>query len=526
MAAVSAPQRLRSAHAPASSYARSAAIFLALGALWACEDLQPLNQLTPAGAFDPNALDFGEVAVGSSSRLTADLANTGPIALTITEVSRVDSFTMSGDGKSKLTEVTIAPGDIKIVDVEFLAMAEGEVKGEFVVKAEGLEIKLPVRGVGVIRRTPKIVVEPTALDFGGVELNGMGRKDIVLRNDGNGPGTINGARLASTGADISAMDTYRLEGLTFPLTLAEGESAMASVSFFPTTAGQKRDQLTFLGAVPQADVVLDLDGSGLETRGGLVCTPAALDYGRVERGMTRSQTVNCEARGGGVRYLGATVDNGPSASLFAVTLPPPASDLMAGEVVRFFVEFRPDGLPQRHTGSVSVQYSGAMGTQSVRIPLTGEVIPPPVTNTAISVVLRWDTNLTDLDTHLVRPGGRFFDNTSDCYFANSSPDWGTPGDSTDNPFLDVDDTDGRGPENINLSRTAAGNYQVQIHYWNGFIPSRATVEVFLDGMSVGTFNQTLRCGDLWSVGTVQWNGMTGTFVPSTSVTRSGEGPCG
>ena len=186
MAAVSAPQRLRTAHAPASSYARAATIFLALGALWACEDLQPLNQLTPAGAFDPTALDFGEVAVGSSARLTADLANTGPIALTITEVSRVDSFTMSGDGKSKLTEVVIAPGDIKIVDVEFLAMAEGEVKGEFVVKAEGLEIKLPVRGVGVIRRTPKIVVVPM---HGRVSERGdRPRERVVDGHDGSGEG--------------------------------------------------------------------------------------------------------------------------------------------------------------------------------------------------------------------------------------------------------------------------------------------------------------------------------------------------
>jgi hypothetical protein len=173
-----------------------------------------------------------------------------------------------------------------------------------------------------------------------------------------------------------------------------------------------------------------------------------------------------------------------------------------------------------------VVFSGSMGMQTVRIPITGEVIPPPVTNTAISVVLRWDTNLTDVDTHLVRPGGRFFDPRSDCYFASMSPDWGTIGDTSDNPFLDVDDTDGRGPENINLSRTAAGDYLVQIHYWNGFVPTRATVEIYLDGARVGQFDRQLRCGDLWTVGTVQWNGMSGTFVPSTRVEPSSEGPCG
>lgn len=519
----------RSRTPAASSYARAAAIFLAasLGGslIVGCEDVQPLAELVPKGAFDPVSLDFGEVQVGMSARLPVDLKNVGPLPFTITEVVRANSFTMYGDGKSNLIDETLASDAVKTVDVEFLAMAEGEVSGEMIVRADDLEIKLPVRGVGVIRRLPKIVLDPTSLDFGSVELNGMGTRTVTLRNEGNAPGTITGARLATTGADVNGMDTYRLSGVGFPLTLAEGGTAEVTVTFHPTTAGQKRDQITFLGMQPQGDLVLDLDGSGLESRGGFVCTPATLDYGRVERGMNQSQTVNCEARGGNVQFTSATIE-GASAPLFVIALPPPPSMVASGDTIRFFVEFRPDGLPQRHQAAAVVAFTGAMGPQTVRIPITGEVIPPPVTNTAISVVLRWDTNLTDVDMHLIRPGGQFFDNPSDCYFANLSPDWGTRGDTTDNPFLDVDDTDGRGPENINLSRAAAGDYSVQIHFWQGFVPTRASVEIFLDGASVGTFDRTFACGDLWNVGTIQWNGMTGTFNPVNRVGPSTEGPCG
>lgn len=527
MGTVSVHERSRRTAAP--SYARAAAIFLAAtatGSLLGCDDEQGLVGLTPSAVFDPSSLDFGEVQVDRSKRLPVDLQNTGPLAFTITEVVRADGFTMYGDGKSTLVGVTFAPNEIKTVDVEFSSMSEGEKTGEIVVRADDLEIKLPVRGVGVINRVPQIVVDPTSLPFGSVELNGMASKPIVLKNNGNAPGTLNGVRLASTGADITNADTYRVEGFTFPLTLAEGQTAEGTVSFHPTTAGQKRDQITFLGAQPQNDVVLDVDGAGLESRGGLVCTPANIDFGRVERGMTQSQTVTCEARGGNVEFTSAVIGNGPSRALFAVTGAPAATVMSSGQTAVFFVEFRPDGLPQRHTGSVVVAFSGAMGAQTVSIPINGEVIPPPVTNTAISVVVRWDTNRTDVDTHLLRPGGTFFDNRSDCYFGNMSPDWGTIGDTTDNPFLDVDDTDGQGPENINLTRTAAGDYVVQVHYWNGFVPTRATVEVFLDGSSVGSFNHVVNCGDLWTVGTVRWTGSSGTFVPSTRVEASGEGPCG
>jgi len=66
-----------------------------------------------------------------------------------------------------------------------------------------------------------------------------------------------------------------------------------------------------------------------------------------------------------------------------------------------------------------------------------------------------------MDLHFVRPGGMpFAFDGSDCYFARMAPDWGRAGDTTDNPFLDRDDTNGPGPENINLSSAAPGDYQV------------------------------------------------------------------
>ena len=73
------------------------------------------------------------------------------------------------------------------------------------------------------------------------------------------------------------------------------------------------------------------------------------------------------------------------------------------------------------------------------------------------VQLTWDTgpSNSDIDLHLVRPGGSVSSATTDCYYGNCTPfdpalDWGVAG-ATGNPLLDVDNTDGYGPENITLS---------------------------------------------------------------------------
>jgi hypothetical protein len=63
------------------------------------------------------------------------------------------------------------------------------------------------------------------------------------------------------------------------------------------------------------------------------------------------------------------------------------------------------------------------------------------------------------------PGGSFFDCTTDCHFGNPAPDWGVPTDWVDDPFLDVDDVDGYGPEHINISEPTPGTYRFIVHYY-------------------------------------------------------------
>ncbi len=142
--------------------------------------------------------------------------------------------------------------------------------------------------------------------------------------------------------------------------------------------------------------------------------------------------------------------------------------------------------------------------------------------------LEWDKDFTDVDLHLVRPGGSVFTLDNDCFWASKAPDWGTTGVQSDNPFLDVDDIDGFGPETINLRQTAAGSYSLYVHYYadRRLGPTNASVKVYLGGTLVGTYSRpNIVCNDLWSVGTIQWNGTSGTFAPADTVTRTQTGNC-
>jgi hypothetical protein len=99
--------------------------------------------------------------------------------------------------------------------------------------------------------------------------------------------------------------------------------------------------------------------------------------------------------------------------------------------------------------------------------------------------LTWDTGPSgsDLDLHLVRPGGST--NTSnDCYYANCTPsdtplDWGAAG-AAGNPLLDVDNTQGYGPENITLSGAETGTYRVIIRNFNNVASTHATVKIYFN----------------------------------------------
>ncbi len=159
---------------------------------------------------------------------------------------------------------------------------------------------------------------------------------------------------------------------------------------------------------------------------------------------------------------------------------------------------------------------------------------------AIHVELLWhtpgDTNEfdegskagTDLDLHFVHEfahgqdldndgeGDGYFDPDFDCFWYFPTREWGSLDPNIDdNPSLDRDDTDGAGPENLNLNVPENGiTYKVGVHYWddpqspahpNGFGPSQATIRVYIFGNEVWAKEGVqLAEKDMWEVCEISW----------------------
>ncbi len=85
----------------------------------------------------------------------------------------------------------------------------------------------------------------------------------------------------------------------------------------------------------------------------------------------------------------------------------------------------------------------------------------------LSVVLTWDTPGTDVDLHVIDPTGE------ECDYTHKETQAGGR--------LDVDDTDGYGPEIFTLANALEGTYKIVVKYFSdhGFAQTLATVEVIL-----------------------------------------------
>jgi hypothetical protein len=491
-------------------------------ALAGCQDDLGLGQLSVSGAFVPNAVDFGEVPVGMSKAIPVTLKNTGRPVLKVDNVKVPPDFALRGL-KGLLEGRSLASGEEVDFELVFFPMAEGPREERIVVTSDDVEIVLTITAVGVIRQVPLLRLDPAVLDFGTVAVNATQQATVTVHNTGTADGVLGRATLQSTGADIQAGDVYLTGSL--PVTIPVGASATIDVVFTPQDSIQYTDVMVF--HTPDGShepLELTLGGTGLAPAGDIVCTPSMVAFGQVERGTVATQTIRCEPIGGTVRLIGAGIDN----RMFALATPLSSGDLSPGAQLPLDVEFRPEGLPGGQVGALTIEYNGGSGIARTIVTLTGEVIPPPPDVTALTAILSWSTNQHDVDIHLVKAGANSF-TQDDCYYANLSPDWGTPGDQTDNPFLDIDDLDGYGPETINLSRSAPASYEVWVHFYSSDFqgrPTNATVEIHIAGSLEGTYTRNmLTCNQMWHVGTVNWDGSNGTFTQGTRIEMSTRGAC-
>jgi len=133
-----------------------------------------------------------------------------------------------------------------------------------------------------------------------------------------------------------------------------------------------------------------------------------------------------------------------------------------------------------------------------------------------------DASGADMDLHFAHPAAAakkdidcdgkpdpWFAPVFDCMWINASPNWGAFNLTADDPDLSLDDTDGAGPENLNLAAPESKKvYDVGVHYWDshGYGTSYAEVKIYVyNDLMLDIADVPMESADLWRVARIFWD---------------------
>jgi len=200
---------------------------------------------------NPSSLNFGNVQVGSSSSQYETLTNAGGSSVTITQASASGTgFSISGLN----VPITLTSGESITFTAEFAPLASGSDSGSIsiVSNASDPDLTIAVSGTGVA--TGQLSLTPTSLNFGDVNVGSSSTLPATM--------TASGASITVSSDTISNSE-YSLSGVSFPLTIAAGQSVSFSVTFTPQTSGSASGTASLYSNASNSPGTESLSGTGM-----------------------------------------------------------------------------------------------------------------------------------------------------------------------------------------------------------------------------------------------------------------------
>lgn len=200
------------------------------------------------------SLSFGSVQVGSGKTLPLTLMNPAGQGATI----QVSQISASGSGFSvngASLPLTLTVGQSFTVNVGFNPTANGAVSGSLTIvsDASNPNVAVPLSGTGT--SPGQLTVSPATLNFGNVTVGGS---QSLAGSLSAGAGGITVSSASWNGAG------FTLSGVSFPFTLAAGQSMPFSVTFAPQTAGSVTGTVTFVSNATNSPSTEQLAGTGTQ----------------------------------------------------------------------------------------------------------------------------------------------------------------------------------------------------------------------------------------------------------------------
>lgn len=320
------------------------------------------NKSTPGTvAATPGSVNFGSVAIGSTSSQSVSLTNPSRAAVVISNLtSSSAAFVPSG-----LTfPLNLAPGQSTAFHVAFQPRTAGDFSGTIAVAndANSSATLIGVSGSGTQNQQPGVVAASTAnLSLGSVVVGSAGTQSFSVTNTGGMTAVL--SSVSSSSASFSA------SGPTFPMNINPGQTVPFTVTFTPTAAGDASGVITVGSNASNAPTTVAVSGTGTAaaTAGALSANPASVSIGNVNVGSTGSQSFSVTNTGGTTVKISSISS---SAATFTASGPTLPMSLAAGQSVSVKVAFAPTAAGNAN-GTITLASDASNAPTSVAVSATG-----------------------------------------------------------------------------------------------------------------------------------------------------------
>ncbi|WP_089717933.1 choice-of-anchor D domain-containing protein [Candidatus Entotheonella palauensis] len=348
---------------------------------------EPLPQIDVT----PAIVEFPEVEIGASRVETIVIRNTGTDDLIVTDLDidggEDNEFRVR---RAPTLPVTVLPEGSIEVRVAYVPATAGTATGTLTIANNDPvtpSVIVPLSGVGAPVPTPQVEVSTTTLSFDEVEVGNTRERALIITNVGNATLTIREINVNSEPEGVFGLaEMPSAAGVsTDEINIAPQAEVPIGVVFFPDSVGLVTGTLQLMSNAVNLDVLtVSLDGMGTEApMPALNASPAALDFGTLEIGRTRTLTVSMLNEGTEdltISDLELIAADGISFELGAIpelpALVPPDTTVTAE--VRFVPETEGSA-----TGIFRI-VSNDPDTPETVLPVSGEALPEPVARLMVS----------------------------------------------------------------------------------------------------------------------------------------------
>jgi hypothetical protein len=207
----------------------------------------------------------------------------------------------------------------------------------------------------------QLTIAPTSISFGIVDVGNNQSQPATLTNSGGS--ALKVTQVTPTGAGFS------VSGLSFPVTLASGQSQGFTVIFKPKSAGTVTGNLAIAntGSTPTVNVALS---GGAQTAGALTPSPSSLNFGSVQVGSNQTLPETLTNSGGSSVTVTQVNATGTGFSVSGLSFP---LILATGQSQPFSVTFTP---PSAGSSNGNLAIVSNASNSPLNVSLTGNGLAP------------------------------------------------------------------------------------------------------------------------------------------------------